>query len=282
VRQAYLSTAQPRKTPTHISSARRKQERPQPLTDQERDDIDAKAKSLLRELNGQIHALEGAETLRLETETALLRKRFAPRFGRALGAWAAGADGSLVAEGAGHGGKGAEQIAAKRGAEQLKKHREGVLWLLKLRLERCGQVHTAMSQVRLTRQVEQARSVLAKTGGPSYADFAAAGGLTSQEGLAGSTGSLRSRALIEEEEREKQRRLTRDDDFTPEELQVFAKGNHDMLQHYETTLDKVKCVTPRPKMHLLDAQCELTRVVAGQRSSPFSRSPRSRQCWPTT
>jgi syntaxin 18 len=108
-----------------------------------------------------------------------------------------------------------------------------------------------MMDVRLTREVERNRSVLAKAGGPSYADFAAATGL--EDGMSSSTGSLgkgkrdgpaggRSRALIEEEEREKQRRMAADVDFTPEELQMFAKGNQAMMEHYETTLDKVKYV----------------------------------------
>ena len=33
-------------------------------------------------------------------------------------------------------------------------------------------------------------------------------------------------------------------DLTAEQIQMFERGNQDMLKHYETTLDKVRCVFP--------------------------------------
>lgn len=245
VRRAYLSTAQPRKTPTpHLrkpGAAQQPSQPPQYLTDRQREEIDSNAKTLLRELNASIRALADAEQLRQDTEAALLRKKHARGgLGGALGAWAAGSGATA--------GKSTEQQVAEDRARQVSAHREAVLWFLRQRLQVCGRTQQDMMEARLMREVERNRSVLAKAGGPSYAEFAALAGVGPSGGagsggsdLAASTGSLGSGSgvkslAVEEEEKKAVRR----DDLTPEQIQMFEKGNHDMLKHYESTLDKVR------------------------------------------
>jgi syntaxin 18 len=40
--------------------------------------------------------------------------------------------------------------------------------------------------------------------------------------------------------REEEGRRTGMDDITEEQMQMFEKGNQDMLKHFESTLDKVR------------------------------------------
>ncbi|KAJ3944541.1 uncharacterized protein N0V96_006076 [Colletotrichum fioriniae] len=162
VRQAYLSTAQPRKTHIHAAAAAAQQQRH--LTDRDREEVDANAKQMLRELNASITALNEAELLRRETETAVIRKKYASRLG-ALGAWAAASDNDNSSSK----GKTAEHAAAEARARTIEQHRDEVIQSLRLGLQRCGRTQQDMM-----------------------------------------------------------------------EIQMFEKGNQDMLQHYNSTLDKVR------------------------------------------
>ncbi|KAJ0274201.1 hypothetical protein CBS470a_011895 [Colletotrichum nupharicola] len=230
VRQAYLSTAQPRRhvrTNTGSSSLKEPQ---QPLTDRQREDIDARAKSMLRELNASIRALDETEQLRRETEAAVIRKTHVRGLG-ALGAWAAGAE---VADAR----KSAEHLAAEGKARDVGLHRDGVLWSLRQALQLCGRTQQDMMEARLTREMEKNRSVLAKAGGGAMPELgggfyeamkrekeAKKGGFDTATGLPPDDGSYDFRQ-----------------DLTEEQIQMFEKGNQDMLQHYNSTLDKVRYV----------------------------------------
>ncbi|KAJ0164287.1 Syntaxin UFE1 [Colletotrichum tanaceti] len=227
VRQAYLSTAQPRKT--HIRPGSNGSQ-PRHLTDRDREEVDANAKQMLRELNASITALRDAEVLRRETETAVIRKKFVRGLG-ALGAWAAGA----AAGGGGGGasndiGKTTEHLVAEAKARTIEQHRDEVVQSLRRGLQLCGRTQQDMMEVRLTREMEKNRSVLAKAGGgsamPELGGFyesmsksAAKAGLPPDEG---------GRPYKPQEE------------LTEEQIQMFEKGNQDMLQHYNSTLDKVR------------------------------------------
>ncbi|KAF4425682.1 Syntaxin ufe1 [Colletotrichum fructicola] len=228
VRQAYLSTAQPRRhvrTNTGSSSLKEPQ---QPLTDRQREDIDARAKSMLRELNASIRALDETEQLRRETEAAVIRKTHVRGLG-ALGAWAAGAE---VVDAR----KSAEHLAAEGKARDVGLHRDGVLWSLRQALQLCGRTQQDMMEARLTREMEKNRSVLAKAGGGAMPELgggfyeamkrekeAKKGGFDTATGLPPDEGSYDFRQ-----------------DLTEEQIQMFEKGNQDMLQHYNSTLDKVR------------------------------------------
>ncbi|KAK1971002.1 snare-complex protein syntaxin-18 [Colletotrichum sublineola] len=234
VRQAYLSTAQPRKTHTRPGN---NAGQPRHLTDRDREEVDANAKQMLRELNASITALKDAELLRRETETAIIRKKFARGLG-ALGAWAAGA-----ATGGGgasdDSGKTAEHRAAEAKARTIEQHRDEIIQSLRQGLQLCGKTQQDMMEVRLTREMEKNRSVLAKAGGgsamPELRGFyesmsksaAAAKGPTKGPGKSGAPPDEGGPYNPQE-------------DLTEEQIQMFEKGNQDMLQHYNSTLDKVR------------------------------------------
>jgi hypothetical protein len=227
IRQAYLSTAHPRKTHLHL----RTRSSTQYLTDRDREEIDANAKSTLRDLNASIRALAEAERLRAETAKALLKKKFAPRFGVA---WASG--------GGGEAKKSPAWVAEEDAAGQMAAHREAVLWFLRQRLGEVGRTQAGMMETRLTREMEKNRSVLAKARGglvgvDGFPGMGVEGGLGSSAGVGKSAGGVSA-------DREKEGRPQFD--LTEEQVQMFEKGNQDMLKHYESTLDKVRLVQIPP------------------------------------
>ncbi|KFG88252.1 syntaxin [Metarhizium anisopliae] len=216
VRQAYLSTAQPRRTPGRTAHGP-----PQVLTDREREDVDVNAKQMIRELNASIRGLEDAEQLRRETESALIRKKYASGFS-ALSSWASG--GSIAS-------RSPEHAAAEAQAQQTDMHRDGILWYLRQRLELCCRTQQDMMETRLTREVEKSRGMLS----PPVGDFVPfppvskqafmAAAISEDPALAGETATQAS-AFTQ--------------GLTEEQLQMFEEGNQDMMQHYESTLDKVR------------------------------------------
>jgi syntaxin 18 len=209
VRQAYLSTAQPRKT--HIRPG---QEQQRYLTDRDREEIDGSAKKMLRELNASIRGMEEAEQLRRQTEEAMIQKKYGRGLG-ALGAWAAG--GSGIAASA----KTTEHAKAEAQAKGIELHRDGVLWYLRQRLQLCGQTQQKMMETRLTRVMEKNRSVLAKAAAPAMPELPGDG----------------MQKLVQ---RQMHQEPDRSEELTEEQIQMFEKGNQDMMKHYESTLDKVR------------------------------------------
>ncbi|PHH87451.1 hypothetical protein CDD83_8861 [Cordyceps sp. RAO-2017] len=209
VRQAYLSTAQARKSHGRFASGQ-----PRVLTDREREEVDGNAKQMIRELNASIRALDEAEQLRRETESAIIRKRHASGLS-ALGSWASGGVASS---------KSAEHAAAEARARQIDMHRDGVLWLLRQRLELCCRTQQDMMETRLRREMEKTHGLLPPVTG--LADLAP--------------------SPVEARPPAGPPAGTHDDDaaarqgLTEEQLQMFEEGNQDMMKHYESTLDKVK------------------------------------------
>ncbi|KAL2133123.1 hypothetical protein VTI74DRAFT_2855 [Chaetomium olivicolor] len=223
LRQAYLSTAVPRKTHLRTAGVRSslQQNGPLALTDRDREEIDANAKRNLRDLNASIRALEEAEQLRQNTEAALLRKRLSRGLG-VLGSWAPG------------GSTSSERAALEAAARQLGAHRESVIWYLRTRLQEMARTQQRMMEARLTREMEKNRSVLAKARSPAMAighhDAA------HRRSLAGIAANGTELSVQEEEERKK----PVIDSLTNNQRQMFEKGNQDMLKHLESTLDKVR------------------------------------------
>lgn len=165
--------------------------------------------------------------MRQNTEAALLRKRFSHGLG-ALGSWATG---GVVR------GKSSEEANLEAAARQLGAHRESVIWFLRTRLQETARTQQRMMEIRLTREMEKSRSVLAKTKGPAMAN-----GL--REFANGSiakspTGVIPTTTLPVEEEEKKRPAV---DNLTDDQKQLFEKGNQDMLKHLESTLDKVRQV----------------------------------------
>lgn len=211
VRQAYLSTAQPRRTQTRAI-----QGQPRVMTDREREEVDANAKQMIRELNSSIRAMDDAEQLRRETDAAILRKKFGSALG-VLGSWASGGLATSKSD---------EQTAAEAGVQQTEIHRDGVMWFLRQRLELCCRTQQDMMETRLTREMEKTRGFL---GGPPAADFAEFVHTARSPSTAGAGEEARSSGAAAQ-------------GLTDEQMQMFEEGNQDMMRHYESSLDKVRYV----------------------------------------
>lgn len=218
IRQSYLSTAQPRR-------ALIRQNGGQPLTDRDREEIDANSKQLLRDLNAKIRQLADAEQIRQETEAQLLKKKFA-RGLSALGSWASGGAG-------GGSSKSAEYKHAEDAANSVNTHRESVLWMLRQRLQECVKTQQGMMEVRLNREMEKQRSVLARAG-----VIEGMPGNSTREPSSPSSKRRSSHAAWQEEGQ--QPSYNPQDELSPEQIQMFEKENHDMLQHYESVLGQVR------------------------------------------
>ena len=129
-------------------------------------------------------------------------------------------------------------------ANTIKMHRENVIWYLTRKLEECGEVQRSMMETRLYREIEKSKSVLYKTrasrrmsGLPDMdgdiPGLERGGGVRSLPGY----GSANKVAQMDEAER---KRI--EQQLSPDQLQLFAKENQDMLKHYEDTLDQVRYV----------------------------------------
>ncbi|KKA26108.1 hypothetical protein TD95_003125 [Thielaviopsis punctulata] len=217
VRKAYLSTAPPRKSQLRHTAAAAAFERI--MSDHDREQVDANAKQMIRELNASIRALDDAEHLRRETQAAVIAKQHARGLG-ALGTWAAGGGLGGVA-------KSAERVAAEEAAGQTAVHRDGVLWLLRVRLEGCCKVQQDMMEKRLSRELEKSQSLLGRSAGGGMGiplPGARAVPLWEEEGrMAAGAGAGYA-----------------GQDLTQEQIQMFEQGNRAMMEHYTSTLDKVR------------------------------------------
>jgi len=93
-----------------------------------------------------------------------------------------------------------------------------------------------MMEIRLMREVEKSKSVLYKTraSGPSTSDYSDMNGST-----AGSTEYHGKTSYAQEESNG-----AIEQQLDPEQLQLFAQENQDMLKEYEDQLDKVRYVYP--------------------------------------
>ena len=164
-----------------------------------------------------------------QSEVAL-RKRAKKGLG-ALGRWAAG--GAITA-------KSVDEEAEESRANTLKAHRESIILSLQSQLEACGQFQASMMKIRLEREVEKSKSVLYKTRGtaPTTNDYSAMNGSHST----GAEMDYRGKSSHALEESHSEIEQTLD----PEQLQLFAQENQDMLKQYEDQLDKVRFVSLPP------------------------------------
>lgn len=153
-----------------------------------------------------------------------------------LGRWAAGASG---------GDKSPEQMVEEARRETSAMHRDSVLWYLGKKLEGVGEVQRGMMERRLEREVERGRSVLYKVKGNVGAGDGVNGvgmGGGGGEGMNGRAGKGRSAFRGGEEMGEDESRKDIEQQLSPEQLQLFARENQDMLKQYEDTLDQVRSV----------------------------------------
>ncbi|KAI1452759.1 hypothetical protein F4805DRAFT_446272 [Annulohypoxylon moriforme] len=244
IRQSYLSTAQPRKT---LIRSAQKDKQSRPLSDREREEIDANSKKMLRELNASIRRLADVEQARSEIESRVIQKKFARGLG-ALGAWAAG--GMAI-------NKSPEHTAAEERAKTISSHRDSVLWLLRHKLQECVQTQQNMMEIRLMREMEKNRSVLAKS--------------RRHEAPLAAVGNMHQTGGATESERRASQPLPPDEtssqaptgDLTEEQIQMFEKDNQDMLKHYESTLDQVR-TAEKSLLEISELQTQLIDTLTTQ------------------
>ncbi|EEQ92026.2 SNARE protein [Blastomyces dermatitidis ER-3] len=248
IRQSYLSTSPRshfsqnthphRRHSTTTSLQQPPDQKQQTLTDTDRDTIDSSTALVLRDLSSSISNLASAETLRQETQSTLLRKKFGLDYkNSALWKWAAG--GSQVEKSAGTGS--AEQARLEETERTLKTVRENVLWWLRRRLEGVAEVQRGMVEKRIERVREKEKSILYKMSGVAGIG-AGVGGVGA--GSEGGSFPMRDRVagaadvppdMIDEKEK-----AEIESKLSPEQLQLFAQENEGLLKHYEDTLGKVK------------------------------------------
>ncbi|KAM0796069.1 hypothetical protein BDR22DRAFT_893593 [Usnea florida] len=257
IRQAYLSTSPPPRRAAHPPPSRLPNGPSQEttyLSPSARDAIDASSKTVLRDLNASIRQLASAEEVRQDTEVRVSSKKYAKGV---LGRWAAGASG---------GDKSPEQILEEARREMFAMHRSSVLWYLGRKLEGVGEVQRGMMERRLERDLEKGRSVLYKVSGSVEAGQglrgdASSGGVgeglnrrtrdgNSAFGGGGAAGEDESRKEIEQQ-------------LSPEQLQLFAQENQDMLKQYEDTLDQVR-TAERSMLEISELQTTLVQNLEMQ------------------
>ncbi|KAF2437895.1 hypothetical protein P171DRAFT_437508 [Karstenula rhodostoma CBS 690.94] len=224
IRQSYLSTAHPpRRRQIARANPASADKDAKYLTDAERNELDASAKDLLRQLSHAITNLSHTEQLRREAESQIAYKKRAKRGLGALGRWAAG--GAITA-------KSLEEETEEAKSNTVKAHRESIIWYLQRALEECGRFQSSMMEIRITREIEKSKSVLYKARGtmPAMDDYPGSNGNHSA-----STGYHgKSTQLPEESSTSVEQQLD------PEQLQLFAQENQDMLKYYEDSLDQVR------------------------------------------
>ena len=230
------------------------------LTDKEREEIDTNAKQLLRELNYAVRSLSDAEQVRQEAEKTIAYKKRAKQGFGMIGRWAAG--GAVTA-------KSPAEEAGEAKANTLKVHRESIIWYLQRQLEECGRAQSSMMEIRLTREVEKSKSVLYKARAtlPDSDEYGAMNG-----GASGANG-YRGQSSVKQDAESR----AVEQQLDPEQLQLFAEENQEMLKHYEDTLDKVRYAP----MSFAGEEGLLTTGAARRKS----RCWRFRSCrlhWPTT
>jgi len=177
----------------------------------------------LRELSHAITGLQQTEQLRQEAESQIAYKKRARRGLGALGRWAAG--GAITA-------KSPEEELEEAKSNTVKAHRESIIWYLQRALEECGRFQSSMMEIRITREIEKSKSVLYKARGtmPALDDYASSNGNhTTTTDYRGKSSQLPEDSAISVEQQ-----------LDPEQLQLFAQENQDMLKYYEDTLDQVR------------------------------------------
>ncbi|KAL4965690.1 putative SNARE protein (Ufe1) [Aspergillus stella-maris] len=233
------STSKHRSSPSTIKTA----EKDTLFSPTELDNITSSTSSLLHTLSTSISNLSSAESLRQETHSTLLDKKYGRRRSRGanlLFQWAAGSSAlSPEDNGATDEGKKPEQINDEQVEKLTQTVRESILWFLRRRLEVSIEMQRDMVEKRIERAKEREKSVLYKNATSSAPASATSPNIsapsnypdaaleTATAGIKGNTLSASEVASIEAE-------------LSPQQLQLFAEENDSMVRYYEDTLGKVQ------------------------------------------
>ncbi|PGH27369.1 hypothetical protein AJ80_00847 [Polytolypa hystricis UAMH7299] len=246
IRQPYLSIAPPplasrrhshHPSPSITDANGLKTPASQHLTDQERDSIDSSTALLLRDLSSSIANLASAETLRQETQSTLLRKKYGHLTNNILWKWAGGGD----TEQSSSPPRTPEQEAQEETEKTIKTVRQSVLWSLRRGLEGAAEAQRSMVEKRIEREKEKEKSVLYKISGMRHGPVAGRGRTLSQD-MGGDVGPDAYASLPTRDQSTLKGEDVADieSQLSPEQLQLFAQENDSLLKHYEDTLSKVQ------------------------------------------
>ncbi|KAL4983477.1 snare-complex protein syntaxin-18 N-terminus-domain-containing protein [Aspergillus falconensis] len=254
IRPSYLSISthssnksKHRSFPSPSASSSKNKDKETILSPSEIDTITSSTSSLLHTLSSSISNLSSAESLRQETHSTLLDKKYNRKRSRASNLLFQWASGSSVLSQNEDAGKKPEQITEEQIENNLKAVRESILWFLRRRLEGTIEMQRDMVEKRIERAREREKSVLyknsASASGAGSTVVAGRGRGVSMSapstypdvtletadtaGVKGSTLDASEVAAIEAE-------------LTPEQLQLFAEENDSMVRYYEDTLSKVQ------------------------------------------
>ena len=181
---------------------------------------------MIRELDHAIAGLYETEQVRQAAEMTVAMKKRAKKGLGGLGRWAAG--GAITA-------KSPEEETQEARANTIKAHRESIIWYLRRQLEECGRFQSGMMEIRLTREVEKSKSVLYKVRGTiplASEDYTVANGTSNVKR------DYRGKTSVQYETESH----AAEEQLSPEQLQLFAQENQDMLKHYEDQMDQVRYV----------------------------------------
>ena len=169
-----------------------------------------------------------------------------------------------------------EQEEQEDTEKTVKTVRENVLWFLRRSLESVAEVQRGMVEKRIERVREKEKSVLYKskaTGQTSTAAAAVGSQNTSHaedvhvddmDGVASM--KIRDISLDEKEAADIESQLS------PEQLQLFAEENDNLLKYYEDTLSKVQYVSSPIPYHTLFFECGIASVVSSNLHIGMRRS----------
>lgn len=108
--------------------------------------------------------------------------------------------------------------------------RESIILYLSTKLEEAGRVQSELMDVRLDREVEKSKSILAQSS------------ITRDTSRMPRTNSIDGSSSYHgvDEHFASSNEVSSAYDLTPEQQQVFAEENHELLRHYEDQLDQVR------------------------------------------
>jgi len=205
-------------------------EAPAYLNDQQREAIDSETSAFLRDLNQNISSLSSAVDLQHETATQVLEKKYGRPNG-ILWRWAAG-DGDTP-----DAGKSANQIEEEGRVRTTKVFRDGVLWYLGQRLKEAVTAQQEMVEIRLDRERQRQMSILYDRRNKDVRLS------RDVETMVTGTDSYSSRDLRGHDEYnpalDASDRGRLEQEFSPEQLQLFEEENRGLFEHYNDQLTKV-------------------------------------------
>lgn len=188
------------------------------MTERDKEEVDANAKQMLRELDAGIRILADAEEVRRQTEIIVIEKKYSKRGIGALKTWAAGSDAHV---------KSTEQEIEEAIINTVSNHRENVLFFLRQRLQKCACQQASMMEKRIARDMESNQRL-----GQPYLEN------VTKWNRDGSEKSLYTEKQVPEPLEILEPKLA--DELSLEQIQMFEKENQDMLRHYESTLNQVR------------------------------------------